>query len=233
MIKKQGIKKESKVLKKEARNDIPLVNDSWGGNTLFKVGLWSGAGYMLDEYLAWAHDESDAIDAVADWCANNAEGDVVSLDEYNEAFMDAVTDSLRDSLTGEYKPRLNTGELESTLPEALINDIASDELSLSEIAGAIQKVNSPAKEEAMSNLREEWEGIQDEYYMTSSGTVVRAENLRVEEVDPEEMGLTDDEDEDEDDFDEALVRRVEALERKVRLEAVKKVRVNKSMKRNI
>ena len=53
-------------------HDWPLVNpgeDSY--SNLWKVGIWPGQGYVLSVFRVWANDETDAIEKVVSWLADN------------------------------------------------------------------------------------------------------------------------------------------------------------------
>lgn len=52
-------------------NDWVVVNDEEDGDGLYAVKIWSGSGYDLNAYKAYAFDEDDALDKVVVYLEKN------------------------------------------------------------------------------------------------------------------------------------------------------------------
>lgn len=144
------------------------INDSSDGSKLFVVGLWPGYGYFLSTALVWANDASEAIDIMADWASRNAKGLTISDKSVQETREDILVDLARE---GKFDLGVSVEELE---------DMDSDD---------IIKLAKNKGEDAYFDMLircEEEPQYYESIYPCDSGLYVQAENLLVDEVNPDD-----------------------------------------------
>lgn len=157
---------------REMRTTFGCINpeDANYCDHLFQVGIWPGAGYFLDTMLVWGGDSAlEAIlEIAAGWCEENAKYLLVPDDEIYDMQGDYVRDAILDDPE---KYGFTPEDVES------VKDMSMDEIC-----------NRIGGDDVWYNLCDEALEAYGILYVDPQ-LYVRGENLRIEEVNPNDYLL--------------------------------------------
>ena len=157
--------KSKKTMKKEGwgwtadPEDWTEVNTEEDGDIHYGVKLWPGAGYWLYLYSVWADDAGDALNRVAEWCAENEPGMVIKPEDAEEDINYIIGSNINDD------------------PEAFgFTEEEAEELSNKELVEKLREKNQDVFWQAEDDALEELGYA----LMDEAGVYVRLENLFID-----------------------------------------------------
>ena len=78
-------------------SDITIVNDESDGKP-YMVRIWSGSGYLLPAFKAYANHEQDALEHVVAYLDNEGENYLFADEEYSRAYAEAEQEGNEEEL---------------------------------------------------------------------------------------------------------------------------------------
>ena len=78
-------------------SDITVVNDESDGKP-YMVRIWSGSGYLLPAFKAFANNEQDALEHVVAYLDNEGENYLFADKEYSQAYAEAEQEGNEEEL---------------------------------------------------------------------------------------------------------------------------------------